>query len=115
MKQSAEALRLSQIIHAHWDHEPESCVMCLDTAKTIDTELQLHERNAALLLAQQVCDIEEIDPHMAMICDTASAISELREALTTICKRASSVHAEVQKTPSSQPPQAGDDTPGSPS
>ena len=61
------------------------CDGCLGDAQTIDAELDLPARNAALLLAQTVADEAENDINLP-ICDTKSAIDELREALARIGK-----------------------------
>lgn len=69
----------------------EICDGCLGDAATIDRELKLPERNAALLLAQEVCDLaSDVDKHSSPIlyeCGLVSLsgnIDALREALKAL-------------------------------
>lgn len=52
-----------------------------ECALLIDRELQLPARNAALLLAQTVCDEEARNDHLQ---DVTGAIDQLRDALNRI-------------------------------
>lgn len=65
---SQEAFQVAQRIASMLPHWPS----IEEIAQTIDRELQLPQRNAALLLAQSVCDL---DPW---------ALDELRDALAVI-------------------------------
>lgn len=89
---SAEALSLAVKLSGHTvciarhvrgqtgPSEPP-CNLCLGDAATIDRELQLPQRNAALLLAQTVCDEEARNDHLQ---DVTGAIDQLRDALNRI-------------------------------
>lgn len=57
----------------------EVCAGCLGDASTIDTELRLPEKHAALLLAQGVCDGAERNGRR-----TPLVVEELRTALAQI-------------------------------
>ncbi len=89
---TADAIRLAVKLSGHtqcqriWhNYESESpCDGCMGDAATIDRELLLPEKHAALFAAQAVCDSEEVDIHMPQVCDTVSAISELRAELAKI-------------------------------
>jgi hypothetical protein len=82
---SHDAWRIAQIIHKHWDHEP-CCPTCFATAAIIDDELQLPQRNAALLLAQGVSDAYENWDGSVDRGGLDDSIENLREALTRIKK-----------------------------
>ena len=69
---SQEALKLAKLLQPVWGVE--------ETASVIDRELQLPARNAALLLAQQVCDARQ------RRANTLGPVNELRDALAKIHK-----------------------------
>lgn len=79
-KPSKEALRLAGILNDHQLVCP--CAECIDAALTIDKELLLPEKHAALLLAQAVVD--ELDRWTTSTDGIVSAINDLREALSRI-------------------------------
>ena len=99
---SAEALSLAVKLSGHtfcqtmWNKREHGgtagvCDGCLGDAATIDRELKLPERNAALLLAQEVCDLaSDVDKHSSPIlyeCGLVSLsgnIDALREALKAL-------------------------------
>lgn len=85
---TADAIRLAVKLSGHtacerwWIAEYDSsgvCAGCLGDAATIDRELLLPQKHAALLLAQGVVDAEFRDT-LTLI----GAIDELREALNQI-------------------------------
>lgn len=77
-------------------------------AATIDTELLLPEKHAALLLAQGVVECWERG-------DLAEAVWHLDEALTKITHSGKAPAGEAKKTTAPQPPEAGQEQAGSPS
>lgn len=92
---SAEALALAVKLSGHegtqCKYGARICEGCIADARTIDRELQLPARNAALLCAQSVCDTEEkyVDGCKAFqfIDNITPAIEELRGALARISSK----------------------------
>lgn len=91
---SAEALSLAVKLSGHTvciarhvrgqtgPSEPP-CNLCLGDATTIDRELQLPQRNAALLLAEAVCEVDAESNNTVPLV-VADTIDQLRDALQQI-------------------------------
>lgn len=63
------------------------CDGCLGDAATIDRELALPQRNAALLLAQQVCDADTYEGDIgSAFANFKDLVYQLRDALAAIRK-----------------------------
>lgn len=85
---SAEALALAVRLSGHTHCQCTTpCEGCIADAQTIDRELALPQRNAALLLAQQVCDADTYEGDIgSAFANFKDLVYQLRDALAAIPK-----------------------------
>lgn len=82
---SADALQLAIKLSGHegtqCKYGARICEGCIADARIIDDALQLPQRNAALMLAQGMCDE---DARVTNLTDSKALIDQLRDALARI-------------------------------